>query len=100
MNAVKTWIITKSDLDQSDFSWLKGAEMHVWVEQPETRTFTTAGGGYYQYMADPVTILAETTTEKQEVMLKLKYGESLILRSIETYIDDFSPCVLEGIKWS
>jgi hypothetical protein len=83
MQTVKTWALAKSWLDDSDIIWLKGLGVDL---QSETLTDKVYLQG--QVITEYVTGYRHeitTTCSKQETMLKLKYGDDLILTKEVNY---------------
>jgi hypothetical protein len=83
MNTKKIWILYKSDVDQTDATFLFGLGCEVKVKVPEPVHFETLNGTRVQYRAEHTTIEITTTCEKQESMLKLKYSNNLYLLKVE-----------------
>lgn len=78
----KKWELFKPDADQSDADFLFGLDCKVNVSIPDPEVFETHGK-YYQYTSQKQpSIEIITTCEKQEMMLKLKYGDSIILKFV------------------
>jgi hypothetical protein len=73
----KTWWLSTCEINPNDYQFLIGLEIRVHVDQP-THTFETIIGKSVTVAGKP-RIEFTTTTEKQEVMLKLKYGSDLLL---------------------
>lgn len=83
MQTVKTWVLAKSYLDDSDVIWLTGLGIDL---QSETLTDKVYLQG--QVITEYVTgykFELITTCSKQETMLKLKYGEDLVLTKVTNY---------------
>jgi hypothetical protein len=78
----KLWILQKLDATRADATFLFGLGCTVEVVIPDPIEFTAATGTRWQYTDHPH-IKIETTCEKQEMMLKLKYGNEL--RLIQVY---------------
>ena len=76
MRLYKTWILNKDDCNESDYLWCKRYANTVKVDYEH-------GSGFYNgqvfYYAKNRMITVETTTQEQEDMLHLKYGNMLLL---------------------
>lgn len=79
MKTVKTWVLTQNKLSENDIIWLKGLEVNTVVE-PLYNTIHTYSGQHR--VLSGVHIELETTCEKQETMLYLKFGNNLILKQV------------------
>jgi len=83
MQTVKTWALAKSYLDDSDVIWIKGLGIDLQSEcltdkvYLQGRVITEYVTGYRHEIT--------TTCSKQETMLKLKYGDDLILTKEVNY---------------
>ena len=83
MQTVKTWALAKSWLDASDIIWIKGLGVDLQSEALTDRVclqgqvITEYVKGYRHELT--------TTCSKQETMLKLKYGEDLVLITVMNY---------------
>jgi hypothetical protein len=75
----KVWLLQRPNATDIDATFLFGLGCEVKVEIPEPLHFETVNGTRVQYCAELPTIKITTTCEKQEMMLKLKYGEELVL---------------------
>ena len=56
---------------------------------PEWQDFETLNGTRWQYQNENPYIKITTTCEKQEMMLKLKYGDALLLSETPTSFLDY-----------
>ena len=74
----KVWLLQKPNATDIDSTFLFGLGCKVEVKIPEPLHFETVNGTRVQYLAELPTIKITTTCEKQEMMLKLKYGEELV----------------------
>lgn len=74
LRTVKTWIITSGDV--ADAYWLKEQGIAAHYES-NSIPFAVGNQTYYVKGQDKLTV--ETTTEKQELMLKLKFAPVLVL---------------------
>lgn len=79
----KLWILEHPDANQSDATFLFGLGCKVEIVLPEPVEFTASTGSLWRYTLETPHIKIETTCEKQEMMLKLKYGDEL--RLMQTY---------------
>jgi hypothetical protein len=75
----KVWMLRKLDANNSDSKFLFGLGCKIEIKIPELLEIETIDGKGWRISQDPPYIKIETTCEKQEMMLKLKYGEELIL---------------------
>jgi len=75
----KLWTLSKPDATQIDATFLFGLGCEVEVVMPEWQDFETSNGTRWRYQNENPYIKIITTCEKQEMMLKLKYGDKLLL---------------------
>jgi hypothetical protein len=75
----KLWTMTKPDATQIDATFLFGLGCEVEVVMPEWQDYITSNGTRCRYINENPYIKIITTCEKQEMMLKLKYGDKLLL---------------------
>ena len=80
----KLWTLTKPDADHSDSVFLFGLGCEVKFVVPEWQDFVTSNGTHWRYQNENPYILITTACEKQEMMLKLKYGDKLLLSETTT----------------
>ena len=85
----KVWLLQKPDATDIDSTFLFGLGCKVEVKIPEPLHFETVNGTRVQYLAESPTIKITTTCEKQEMMLKLKYGDKLLLSEITTFFPEY-----------
>jgi hypothetical protein len=78
----KLWTLSKPDATEIDATFLFGLGCEVEVVMPEWQDFETSNGTRWRYQNENPYIKITTTCEKQEMMLKLKYGDELQLTSI------------------
>jgi hypothetical protein len=94
----RTWMLTKEELNQSDFLWLHGFGISIRVEQP-THTFDTIGGRTHSVYGKR-TVTLDSTTDKQRDMIVLKYGNEAVLMQEEiVFPGTLSTCTLDRIDW-
>ena len=94
----RTWKLLVDSLNESDFVWLKSLEIPVSIDRPE-HTFDVMGGGT-QTIYGKASYSVETTTEKQRVMLLLKYSNTALLMQEEIVLPGtMSTCTLDRIVW-
>ena len=93
---IRTWLLRKPDFNEADIIWCKS-----WSNK-----FSSANSHYSRVRGiDPAIyfgerdISIETTSKEQESMLKLKYGDGLILLMEEYMLDDWRPCTLSEINF-
>lgn len=77
----KIWTLNKYPLYQNDCIWITslGCNLRFQPDDPEE---ILVNGRVYHYAGGPSRAIIETTCEKQESMLKLKYGDQLILNHV------------------
>jgi hypothetical protein len=75
---MNTWALAIPKLEEHDIIWLKGLEVEVKVEALTNKVYTQ--GQMINKVVTGYKIDVVTTCEKQETMLKLKYGNDLILK--------------------
>jgi len=78
----KIWILNKPDATQSDSIFLFGLGCEVEVIIPEWQDFETSNGTRCRYLNENPYIEITTTCKKQEMMLQLKYGDELKIKSV------------------
>jgi hypothetical protein len=83
MQTVKTWALAKSWLDDADILWIKGLDVDVKSEVLTDKVYLQ-GQVITEYVTGNKYELT-TTCDKQETMLKLKYGDDLILTKVMNY---------------
>lgn len=76
----KEWILYKDKFDNTDYTWITGLGCHVEVDRDDPKEVQMYGQTFHYLGRNPM-IIVFTTCEKQESMLKLKYGDDLGLRS-------------------
>lgn len=76
MGVTVVWALEQDKFDESDLSWCRGLGVEIKVEHLYGNVYT-AGSRVHQYIRG-LKIRLTTTCEKQESMLKLKYGYRLI----------------------
>ncbi len=75
----KIWILQKPNATEIDATFLYGLGCAIKVNIPEPFEIDSMDGKRWKITRELPTIKIETTCEKQEMMLKLKYGEELVL---------------------
>jgi hypothetical protein len=70
------WALEQGKFDDSDISWCRGLGVEVRVEPLYYNSYIN--GKLVNQEVDGLKIRLTTTCERQETMLKLKYGVSLI----------------------
>ena len=83
MREVKTWHLYQEPFTEIDYIWITGLGCGLAIKNPEPEVVTFLSGTRSYFKAAPW-IEVETTCEKQQSMLQLKYGESLYLKEIKT----------------
>jgi hypothetical protein len=79
MSDYKVWELVVDSISNNDAIWLKSASWDVRVSPLTDRVSTLSG---YSELCTGHQIVVITTCEKQESMLKLKYGDRLVLKSV------------------
>lgn len=80
MQSYKVWALAIGKIEDTDIIWLRGLGVDVKCEALTNRVYSSG-----QIVSRVITghqIDVITTCEKQETMLKLKYGDDLILKSV------------------
>ncbi len=75
---MNTWALAIPKLEDHDIIWLKGLEVDIKVEALTNKVYTQ--GQMVSKVVTGYKIDVITTCEKQETMLKLKYGNDLVLK--------------------
>lgn len=88
MNTQKLWTMVKTDATETDAIFLFGLGCGVKVVMPEWQDFVTSNGTRWRYQNENPYIEITTTCEKQEMMLKLKYGDKLVLEETTTFFPE------------
>lgn len=83
---LKIWHLYKEPFIKTDYIWIKGLGCDLTVHNPEPENITLASGTRQFYKAAPW-IEVETTSEKQQSMLQLKYGDLLYLKEHRVEVD-------------
>jgi hypothetical protein len=76
MGVTTIWALEQDKFDESDLSWCRGLGVEIKVEPLCSHVYTHAQ--ISQSVVIGLKIRLTTTCEKQETMLKLKYGSRLI----------------------
>jgi hypothetical protein len=79
----KLWVLDLPKATEADATYLFSLGCTVEVIVPEYNHFTTANGTRVAYCAEKPRIEIETSCEKQESMLYLKYSDLLHLKMIK-----------------
>jgi hypothetical protein len=77
----KIWSLYKPDADYTDTTFIYGLNCDIEVDIPELLELTH-NGKTYEFANGFPKIAITTTCEQQEMMLKLKYGDDLIIKQI------------------
>jgi len=94
----RTWLLSNTELITTDgVKFLISLGIKVRTRQDDYPVHTYAKS-YYVYGRTRIEF--ETTCDKQESMLKLKYGKDLTLLLEEmVFPNSFHTCTLDSIKW-
>ncbi len=88
----KIWALHRPDATVIDATFIIGLECHVEVVVPEPQVITATDGSQWHVAAGSPFIRITTTCDKQESMLKLKYGDDLrILQIFHTRPEETTP---------
>lgn len=82
MTNKKLWMLYKPNIEESDAMFIEGLGCEMNISEPISISYTTPSGTRWEYKADCISIEIKTTCEKQESMLKLKYGDSIYLTTV------------------
>jgi hypothetical protein len=77
----KIWHLPANNLTEADAIWLQGLKCRVEIQGGIPQDIV-ASGQTYRYVGLPPKLNIETTCEKQESMLQLKYGDELKLMMV------------------
>ena len=83
----KIWQLHTLPLTESDVAYVQGLGCNFQISEFEPQEITM-NGKIYQMVAKSPMVTITTTCEKQECMLKLKYGDELQLRQLFHTISD------------
>lgn len=87
MQQFKTWIIGKDDFGEDDILWLRG--FGITIVPPDVTVETVSLYGHqFQVAGKKTPFGAITTTQKQEQMLSLKYGNCMLLSQVMVADDE------------
>ena len=81
---VKRWWLSTCEITPNDVAFLVGLDIRVNVERPSQAFYTSAGQRFN--VSGSAKIEFMTTTEKQETMLRLKYGTDVLLVTQELVV--------------
>lgn len=90
---LRTWHLRKPDFNEADIIWCKTWSDRVTLVND---IWMQAQTGNHFGKND---IAIETTSVEQESMLKLKYGDDMLLLMEEYILTDMIPCTLTGIDF-
>ena len=79
---LKIWRLNKEPFTKTDYIWIKELGCDLTVHNPEPETITLASGTRQYYGIE-----IQTTCDKQQSMLQLKYGDSLSLKEHRVEVD-------------
>ena len=87
MTHFKRWILTARPLDESDVTWIKGlgCDFSMQAKEPLKVMYGNQVHTFSNLRSNQIQVI--TTTDKQETMLKLKYGNEITLGSV-IYVDE------------
>ena len=86
----KQWRLYKKDTTAIDIKFIVGLGCAVRVDEPEPAKLIGPDGKIYHYYPTNSTVYIVSTCEKQEMMLKLKFGDELIIQQVTT-LDSHTP---------
>jgi len=84
----KIWQLETVNLNSIDATYINGLGCDITIERDDPVELSCTGGTY-QYTANRPRIIIETSCEKQESMLKLKYGSELVLMQVYKTIGSY-----------
>lgn len=90
MVTYKQWCLYRSELSPDDKIFLSGLAVELDIIVPEPVEYTATNGTRWRYTAENPHIRIETTCEKQEMMLQLKYGDELVLQQVTTLHETYT----------
>ena len=88
---IKTWRLFRTNLEQPDFIFLHGLGVKIRANRAVERL---SAQGYAFDVAGALKIDIETTNDKQEASIRLKYGKDLVLMLDEIVLSGYQRCVL------
>lgn len=88
MIKMKIWSLHKPDATLVDALFLEGLKCGFEVVIPEPQVITASDGSQWRVAAGSPFIRITTTCDKQESMLKLKYGDNLKILQIFHTVPD------------
>ena len=83
---LKIWHLHKEPFTKTDYGWITGLGCDLTVHNPEPENITLASGTRQYYAAAPW-IEIQTTCDKQQSMLQLKFGNLLYLIEHRVEVD-------------
>ena len=87
---LKIWRLNKEPFTKTDYIWIKELGCDLTVHNPEPENITSASGTwqyYAAYYAAAPWIEIQTTCDKQQSMLQLKFGNLLYLIEHRVEVD-------------
>jgi hypothetical protein len=78
----KQWRLNALDVTSLDIKFMVSLGCAVHVEPSESSELIGPDGKTYRYNATNPFVLVVSTCEKQESMLKLKFGDSIVLQQV------------------
>ena len=79
MIELKTWYVRDPQFTETDIVFLTGLDINVRINRPVHKFNNLRSFGSVVQVEGTMTVELDTTTAKQETMLKLKYGTALLL---------------------
>lgn len=79
MQTYRVWALAINQITNNDVIWLKGLGVDVKVEALTNQVYSFGNKVTEYVTGHKIDVI--TTCEKQETMLKLKYGDNLVLKS-------------------
>ena len=76
MGMTTVWALEQDKFDDSDISWCRGLDVEIKVDPLYSHVYSHTK--LVRQVCTGLRIRIKTTSEKQESMLKLKYGDRLI----------------------
>lgn len=79
MTEIKTWRLNVQPFEENDYKWITSIGCKLDIEPAKTEEITLPSGTRSRFVSEGPKITVETTCEKQQIMLQLRYGNSMWL---------------------
>jgi hypothetical protein len=77
---IKRWRLFRTQLDDADYIWLRNNTDRIQINRKTEEV--AHRGSQPVHMTKEIEIIIQTSTARQEAMLKLKYDDKLILLTV------------------